>query len=108
MAFETAWAGASNTAIHAYSDPPSIRSVALAAAIKDIADINDATVFDPSSRVRTPRVGEIVVWQNTAGYFLATKIDSLASRSHDDTPDEIVFSYVIQPNRTAAFGASQV
>jgi hypothetical protein len=103
MAFETAWSGASNTAIHAYTDPPSIRSVALAVGLKEIADINDATVFDPSSRVRTPHVGEIVVWQNSAGYFVATKIDSLASRSHGDKADEIVFSYRIQPNRTTAF-----
>jgi len=103
MAFKTAWSGASKKAIHAYTDPPSIRSVALASGIKDIADINDATAYDPSSRIRTPHVGEIVVWQNTAGYFLATKIDSLASRSHGDKTDEVAFSYVIQPNRTAAF-----
>lgn len=103
MAFETAWSGASNTAIHAYSDPPSIRSLALATGITNIVDIKDASAFDPSSRTRTPHLGEIVVWQNTAGYFLATRIERLTKRGPGDQKDELVFSYMIQPNRTAAF-----
>lgn len=103
MAFETAWSGAGDTAIHAYSDPPSIRSVALAVGVKHIADITDASVFDASSRVRTARLGEIAVWQNSAGYFLATKVEHLQRRRHGGQQDEVRFSYVIQPNRTAAF-----
>ena len=103
MAFETAWSGGSNASIVAYNDPPSIRAVALAVGAKEIVDVIDASTYDTSSRVRRPKLGEIAIWQNTAGFFAATKIEKLKSRSHGDDKDEMVFSYVIQPNRTPSF-----
>lgn len=103
MAFETAWSGAGATSIYAYSDPPNIRSVALAVGVQDIRDIDDASIFDTSSRVRSPRLGEIVIWQNTAGYYLATKVARIRLRGDVDQGDELEFSYVIQPNRTSSF-----
>lgn len=103
MAFETAWSGGSNRAIHAYSDRPSIRTVALATGVKDISEIQDAGVYDTSSRVRSPHLGEIVVWRNTAGYYLATRIEALKSRDHGDDADEMTFSYVIAPSKLASF-----
>src|SRR5438270_1362333 len=107
MAFETAWSGASNVSVHAYTDPPSIRSVALALGVANITDINDATIYDTSSRTRSPKLGEIVIWQNTAGYFLATKIEKLHSRGHGCSGDEITFSYAIAPNKSVSFAAAQ-
>ena len=101
MAFETAWSSGSNTSIHAYTDPPSIRSVALALGVANITDITDAAIYDTSSRVRSTQLGEIVVWQNTAGYFLATKIEKIQSRWL--SVDEITLSYVIAPNKSASF-----
>lgn len=106
MAFETAWSGGSSSSIHAYSDPPSIRSVALAVGARDIRDIADAALFDTSSRVRSPQLGEIVIWQNTAGYYLATKVEALKSRSHGSDIDQIVFSYAIAPSRSASFAVA--
>lgn len=103
MAFETAWSSGGDTAIHAYNDPPSIRSVALALGAVSILDITDASVYDTSSRVRTPHIGEIVIWQNTAGYYLATKVEMLQSRGHGYQTDEIMFSYVIAPNKSSSF-----
>lgn len=103
MAFETRWSGASSSSIHAYTDAPSIRTVALAVGATSFADIDDASVYDTSSRSRKPHLGEIVVWQNTAGYFAATRIEKLKCRSHGSSEDEVTFSYVIQPNRTASF-----
>lgn len=105
MAFETAWSAGSNTSVHAYADPPSIRSVALATGVQEIADISDATEYDTSSRVRTPRLGEIVVWCNTAGYYAATRVEALKSRSHGSETDEITFTYAIQSLRAATFKA---
>lgn len=102
-AFEIAWSGGSGSEIYAYNDPPSIRSVALAVGAREIKDIVNASTYDTSSRVRSPHVGEIVVWQNTAGYYLATLVESLKSRSHGAAEDEIVFSYVIAPNKSASF-----
>lgn len=103
MAFETAWSAGGNTSIHAYSDPRSIRSVALAIGAENITDIIDASAYDTSSRVRSPQVGEVVVWQNTAGYYLATKLEKLQSRSHGKPADEITFCYAIAPNKSASF-----
>jgi hypothetical protein len=103
MAFETAWSRCGNTSIHAYTDPPSIRSVALALGAKEITDIVDASSYDTSSRVRTPHVGEIVVWQNTAGYYLATRVEKLQSRGHGSPSDVITFTYTIAPNKLASF-----
>ena len=103
MAFETAWSRGGNTSIHAYTDPPSIRSVALALDTKEIADITDASTYDTSSRSRTPHLGEIVIWQNTAGYYLATKVERLQSRGHGAPSDEIAFSYAIAPNKAVSF-----
>lgn len=103
MAFETAWSGGSNSSIHAYNDPPSIRTVAVALGVNKIAEIVDASAYDTSSRVRSPRLGEIVVWQNTAGYYLATKVEKLQSRQHGDSTDEITFTYEIAPTFFSSF-----
>jgi hypothetical protein len=103
MAFETAWSRSGAGSIHAYTDPPSIRSVAIAVGATEISQIADATQYDPSSRVRTPHVGEILVWQNTAGYFLATKIVSVRVRSPGNAPDQVCLEYRIATTRSASF-----
>ena len=105
MAFETAWGTASNTSIHAYNDPASIRSVALAVGVPRIEDIADATRYDTSSRHRTAKTGEILVWQNLAGYYLATRIERISARSHGSARDEMVFTYVIAPSKHTDFGS---
>lgn len=103
MAFETAWSRAGGDSIHAYTDPPSIRSVAIAVGAKEIAEIQDATQYDPSSRVRTPYVGEILVWQNTAGYFLATKILAVRVRGPGNVLDEVRLEYRVAPTKSSSF-----
>jgi hypothetical protein len=103
MAFETAWSTAGNGSIHAYDDPPSIRTIALVLDATEISQVADATSYDTSSRHRAPSVGEILVWQNTAGYYAATKIEEVVVRSGRDAPHRLTFSYRIQPNRTASF-----
>ena len=103
MAFETAWSRAGSRSIHGYTDPPSIRSVALAAGMGAIADIQDASQYDPSSRVRTPYVGEILVWQNTAGYFLATKVLSVQVRGPGNALDQVSLEYKIAPTKSSSF-----
>jgi hypothetical protein len=105
MAFETAWSRGGDTSIHAYTDPPSIRSVALALDVREIVDISDASSYDSSSRVRSPNVGEIVIWQNTAGYYLATRVEKLKSRGHQHSVDEITFTYVIAPSKSCSFAS---
>lgn len=103
LAFETAWSGGSNSSIHAYSDPSNISTIALATGVETIYDIEDALKFDVSSRTRTPRIGEIVVWRNGEGFFAATQLEKVDSRSHGKKSDEVTFKYTIQPDRTASF-----
>ena len=103
MAFETAWSNGGSGAIHAYTDPPSIRSVAIADDATEIDQIKDATQYDPSSRIRTPHVGEILVWQNTAGYFLATKVLSIQVRNPGVTVDQVTMEYKIAQTKSASF-----
>jgi hypothetical protein len=103
MLFETMWTVAGNTAIHVYNDLQSIRSVALAQGVRTMGDIEDASTYDTSSRARTPILGQIVVWQNTAGYYAATRVEGLKCRLAGDSTDEVTFSYVIQPDRTSSF-----
>ncbi|MCX7060807.1 MAG: toll/interleukin-1 receptor domain-containing protein [Gammaproteobacteria bacterium] len=105
MAFETAWSKSGSNSIHAYTDPSSIRSVALAVGATEIIEILDATQYDPSSRVRTPYVGEILVWQNTAGYFLATKVLAVQVRNSGNALDEVHLEYRIAPTKTSSFAA---
>lgn len=103
MAFETAWSGGGSTSIHAYNDPPSIRSVALALDVREISEIVDASMYDTSSRSRSPKLGEIVIWQNSAGYYLATRVEKLKSREHESSSDEITFAYAIAPSKSCSF-----
>jgi hypothetical protein len=103
MAFETAWTAAGNNSIHAYTDRPSIRSVALVTSGHEIKDIQDATLFDSSSRVRTPRVGEILVWRNTSGYYLATKVLAVRVRVPGHSFDEVRIEYRISTLNSACF-----
>lgn len=107
MAFETQWTAAGNTTIHAYNDRPNIRTVALAVGKKEINEINDASQYDTSSRTRSPYLGEILVWQNRAGYFLATKILKIDIRRAATGVDEIELEYRIAPNKSLYFGPSK-
>lgn len=105
MAFETAWSGGSTSSIHAYANASSTRTVAIATGAAEIVEIANAANYDTSSDARSPRLGEVATWQNTAGYWLATKIEQLQSRSHGSPKDEVTFSYVIAPSKSSDFRA---
>ena len=79
---------------------------ALAIGVREIEGLEDVSIFDDSSRVRTANLGEIVVWRNQQGYYLATKIESVSVRYRDEWRDEVQFTYLIQPNRTPVFERS--
>jgi hypothetical protein len=103
MLFETHWSRAGTDSIHAYSSAPSIRTIAIAYGKSNISELDDASIFDTSSRNRSPKKGEILVWHNTAGYYLATKINYVRSRDHSAEADEISFTYVIAQNKEKSF-----
>ena len=102
--FETRWSSASTTAIHAYSDSPSISALALAKGASEISGVRDATAYDFSSRTRTPDVGQIVVWRNVNGLYAATKIVDVKYDGQNGDHDELTFDYVILTDGSIDFG----
>lgn len=93
--FETMWTKASNTSIHAYIDSPSIEALALAKGVSIIRDVVDAEVYDFSSRVRTPQLGEIVIWRNLNGLYAATCVIAITDDTRGDTTNNLTMEYVI-------------
>lgn len=101
--FELAFSKSSNRNIQLYNDPASIRSVAIAKGIDEIAQIDDARIFDGSSRVRRPNINQIAVIQNSNGFFSAIKILSIKDDTRGAEFDEVTFEYVIQTNGSSNF-----
>jgi hypothetical protein len=93
--FEIKFTKASDVSIHIYNDPPSIEWVAIVNWIYDISNIKNASIFDMSSRTRTPKKWEIVILKNKYWNFCALKITDIKDNSRTDEKDEITFEYVI-------------
>lgn len=92
--FTTKWSKASNISIHAYSDESDIDSIGLMKAIEDIGNIRCVDA-DFSSRVRTPHIGDVVIWKNHNGYYAATKIVRIQDDRRGDAVDELECEYII-------------
>lgn len=92
--FRTRWSKASNTSIHAYKDGRGIVSIAI---LKDVGDIENIQTIegDFSSRARTPRVGDAIIWRNEAGKYAITKIVSIKDDTRGDKCDELTCDYAI-------------
>ena len=104
LEFETAWTKASNTSIHVYNDPASINGVALAPReCTAISQVVNAEALDYTSRVRTARVGQIVVFRNTNGFYAAAKLLSIKDDTRGDSHDELRFEYAIQRDGSDKF-----
>jgi hypothetical protein len=74
--FETAWSKGGANSIHVYNDPPSIRGLAVAPTATTIEHITE-DVFARSnftSRTRTPRIGQVVLFENNFGFAAAVEI----------------------------------
>ncbi|WP_144430617.1 hypothetical protein [Jannaschia donghaensis] len=93
--FETQWSKAGKMSIHAYKDPSSIDGLALAKDVDDISQIVDASSYDYSSRTRTPRLGQVVVWRNANGIYAATKIIEIDDDGRGDASDRLDFEFKI-------------
>jgi hypothetical protein len=104
--FETKWTKASNTAIHAYSDGASIDALALARGAERISDVTDAESYDFSSRVRTPRLGEVVIWRNVNGLYGATHVLAITDDTRGAESNELTFEYVLLPDGSRDFSRS--
>ena len=100
VAFSTAGYGS----IHVTSDPPDIRSIALARGVTAGDQVQDASTYDASSRVRTARVGDALVLRNINDYWAAVFIDAVYIRDTGPTGDpQITFRYLIPPVPSSNF-----
>lgn len=99
--FVLTWGGGSSDSIYAYRS--SGGTVALAEDAHDISDIADASLYDTSSRVRRPYVGDIVVWRNQAGYYASTKLEYVEARGYGSKKHTVRFRYEIAPNKSSCF-----
>lgn len=92
--FCTKWSKASNTSIHAYKDGAGIEAIAI---IKGPVDINSISSIegDFSSRVRTPKIGDAIIWKNLNGKYAITKILNIKDDTRGDLSDELECEYVI-------------
>ena len=103
LMFETHWSKSSDHNIHLLNDSASILTVAVVKDKKQINEINEARVYDGSSRIRCPNVGQIAVLQNANGFYAALTIIDIKDDTRGSQFDELTFDYVIQTNGTPSF-----
>ena len=87
--FDTRWSRAGNNSIHAYG------LIGYSAGTKEFPELHEIMGFDFSSRSRTIRTGDIVIFENMNRHFAAVKLGVVKSSSHGNSYDEMVFEYKI-------------
>lgn len=97
--FTTKWTGRGIDSIYAYNDGEDIERIAYVSDNEQIPNnINDILekyeINSFSSRVREPKINELVIWQNTNGKFAVTKIDDVKNDKVNNE-FEIKFSFKI-------------
>lgn len=97
--FHTRWSTGSGTSIYALESGGT--RVALADGIKHVDEIDNARLFDFSSKSRMPSTGEFIVLENDTGYFAVVRIVNIQAKNYNSRKYEITFDYWIQPNRSA-------
>jgi hypothetical protein len=100
--FLTRWSGADRRSIHSYNDRTNLE-IALAPPGATFEILTDASTLDFSSRVRTPRLNEMLIAKNHHGRFAAIIVKELHSRSHGDDKDFARMRYFILPDGSSDF-----
>lgn len=103
LGLELDFSKSSDKCIQLYNDPQIVRTVAIAKDRQSIFEIDDARVYDGSSRVRRPKLSEIAVIQKANGFFVAIKILDIKDDTRGSESDEVSFEYVIQTNGSPDF-----
>lgn len=103
MTFETQWSKSDGSSIVIYNDPASINGVAIAKGGSRIAEIEDASTYDFTSRTRRPRVGEIAVLRNSDGFYAALEILDVKDDTRGANYDALTFRYSIQSDGSPRF-----
>ena len=104
--FETRWSNASDRSIHSYNHGHNVRAIGLAPLATPVSSINVADVDFTSSSV-TPVLSQVVVLQNTNGFYAAVRVDGIQARSHSmATMDELRITYWILVDGSADFSSA--
>lgn len=102
--FTIAFSTAGHGAIYVYTDPSDILTVALAPGVKSPGEVDDASAYDGSSRVRTIQVGDAAILRNQNNYWAAVFVDEVLTRqSSPKGKPKIEFRYVIPAVPAPAF-----
>ncbi len=102
--FMTHWSRSGNNSIHACSDGTNT-TIANPPQGIGLADIEDACIYDFSSRVRTIRVNSFLICENHKGCFAAVKVLEADSAMHGRT-DRLRIAYWTLSDGTADFSRS--
>lgn len=101
--FQTRWSTAGSGSIHAYRDGGP--RVAVARGTKEIEAVT-AKIFadaDFTSRNRTPRNGEVVLWENQNGYAAAVQILGVVVTAESEAGTELKARYRILTDKSRDF-----
>lgn len=103
LGFELDFSKSSDICIQLYNDPQNIRTVAVVKDRQSVLEIDDARIYDGSSRVRRLKLNQIAAIQNANGFFAAIKIQDIKDDTRGSEYDEVSFEYVIQTNGSPDF-----
>jgi len=103
LLFQTHWSNAGNSSIHVYKDCTNLRGAGIARGANCFTDVRDASAYDMSSRVQTPREGEIIVLENVNGKFAVVKIVDVKATSHGDNYNCLTLEYRINADGNRIF-----
>lgn len=103
LEFTLRFSSHSAESIYIYNDPDSIEALALAKDAGNFGEIKDCSVFNFGNRVREPKEEEIVVLKNKKGNYALVQILNVLSESHGDKRNEVLFSFIINPDGKTDF-----
>lgn len=103
--FVVRFSTAGHRRIHAYTDGTGLKSLALVPHASSPDDVGDASAYDGSSRVRTPRIGDAIVLRNARDYWAVFFIDKVLTRDTSPSGHAVLKArYIIQGSRSRYFG----
>ncbi len=88
-AFETQWSRSGNNSIYAYGN------IGFKDNETEFPEFNKIYEYDFSSRARTIKTGQIVIFKNSNGHFAAVKVGEVKSSNHGNPYDIMTFQYHI-------------
>ncbi len=91
--FRTDWSTAGTMSIHAYRD--GVKLIGYLRGVSEIPKDCQFDDFDFTSRCRTVSVGEVLIWLNHKGKFMATKITNVQVISRGSERNDLSFDYYI-------------